>query len=99
MRALLLAPVLLLAGCALAPATVRLEYEHVSHPLAGWPCERQGTTEDVLNQVNAIARYEIRGAYVDLGLGRNLQGQHGGGFYGPVLTGTVRAGYEWRLKP
>lgn len=95
-RMTLLLLVCLLTGCAAAP-TLRVELEHISHPLAGWPVERQKWSEDDVTQANALLHWERGGWYADAGIGYNLQGRNGGGFYGPALTGTVRAGKEWRV--
>lgn len=84
-------------GCASVSAVT--EFEHVSHPLAGWPCESQHLTEDGVTQVNGLIRWRTAtGEYFDAGLGYNLKGRNGGGFYGPALTGTVRFGKEWRIR-
>lgn len=88
--------VLALSGCA--SASILLEAEHVSHPLAGWPVEPQRHAEDELNQVNALVKWQRRGWYVVGGVGYNLYGSDGAGFYGPALTGTVRIGYEIKLR-
>jgi hypothetical protein len=96
MRALLLP--LLLTGCAALPNRMRVEVEHVSHPLAGWPCGRQSGSEDGLSQVSAIAAWRGEHAYMETGLGYNLEGIDGGGIHGPSFMGTVRVGYEWSLR-
>jgi hypothetical protein len=87
--------VALLLLCACATPTLRIEAEHVSHPLAGWPCEPQHLSEDDVTQANVLLHWQRRGWYADAGLGWNLQGNGGGGFYGPALTGTVRVGREF----
>lgn len=94
MRVLLLV-CLAMTGCA---STIRIEAEHISHPLAGWPCEPQSGSEDEVNQVLAIASWRGDGPYLDIGLGQKTHGRNGNGFTGPALTGVVRVGYEWRLK-
>lgn len=83
----------LLQGCAAMPATVRAELEHVSHPLAGWPVSA-ANTEDGLSQFNVIGHWRSGRVYVEHGLGWNLQGRDGGGFYGPGLTYTGRVGVQ-----
>jgi hypothetical protein len=94
-RLLILLTTAALAGCA-APA-VLVEFEHISHPLSGWPVERQsGVGEDDVTQIGAALRYRKAGWYADLGIGANLEGKNGGGFKGPALTGTVRLGYEFQ---
>ena len=95
MKALLLA-CLLMTGCA---THLVGELEHVSHPLVGWPVSNR-LDEDALTQANLLLRWKFdhdRG-YVDAGFGLNLQGNNGGGFYGPALTGTLRLGYEIPLR-
>lgn len=89
--AALLAAALALTGCSVAPDRVSTELEHVSHPLAGWPVSASNT-EDALTQVNIIARWQTGRFYVEHGLGWNVQGENGGGFYGPGLTYTGRIG-------
>lgn len=84
---------LALTGCSVMPDSVSTEIEHVSHPLAGWPVSASNT-EDALSQANIIARWESGRVYVEHGLGYNLQGRDGGGFYGPGLTYTGRVGVK-----
>jgi len=99
MRALLLAAVLVcLTACGVMPTHLRVEAEHVSHPFAGWPCTPQLGAEDALSQVSALAAWRGAHAFAEAGLGYNLRGTNGGGIYGPSLTGTVRVGYEWRVR-
>ena len=86
---------ILLTGCA---SYGRVELEHVSHPFAGWPVERQCGSEDGVTQASAILGWKRGGAYVEAGMGYNLEGKNGGGFYGPAVTGTVRAGYQVDFK-
>lgn len=83
---------LLLPGCA-TPASVRAEVEHVSHPMAGWPVSA-ANTEDGLSQFNVIGHWQSGRIYVEHGIGYNLQGRNGGGFYGPGLTYTGRVGVQ-----
>ena len=93
--------VLLLAslqGCSVMPQDVRAEFEHVSHPLAGWPVSAD-STEDGLSQLNVIGRWQSGRIYIENGLGYNLQGRNGGGFYGPGLTYTGRIGVQlWSAR-
>lgn len=99
MRMILLAAALAAACCcACVPQRVGVELEHVSHPTAGWPLEPQQGSEDALTHVQALAQWDHGGAYLALGLGVKVQGENGGGFYGPALTGSVRAGYMWTLR-
>jgi hypothetical protein len=83
------------SGCAtFAPDASRIEIEHVSHPLAGYPSGARAE-EDGLTQVNALARWKSGRFYVEQGIGYNLKGRDGGGFYGPGLTYTGRVGIEF----
>jgi hypothetical protein len=91
MKTLALLIALSMTGCAVMPDSTRLELEHVSHPLAGWPVSANNT-EDGLSQVNLIGHWQSGRVYVEQGLGYNLQGENGGGFYGPELTYTGRIG-------
>jgi hypothetical protein len=91
MKTLALLIALSMTGCAVIPDSTRLELEHVSHPLAGWPVSANNT-EDGLSQVNLIGHWQSGRVYVEQGLGYNLQGEGGGGFGGPSLTYTGRIG-------
>jgi hypothetical protein len=84
----------LLGGCA---STYKLEVEHISHPMVGPPFEG-ADQEDAVTQLVGLAGWGGVGSgpYVEAGLGANLRGSNGGGFYGPPLTFTARAGYVWR---
>jgi hypothetical protein len=93
-RLLLILAATSLTGCA-APS-VLVELEHVSHPLVGWPINPEDGVEDELTQVSTALRFRKGGLYADAGLGLNLFGANGMGFYGPALTGTIRVGYEFR---
>lgn len=87
-----------LTGCSVLPDTARVEVEHISHPLAGWPVSADNA-EDGLSQANVIARWQRGRVYVEHGIGMNLQGENGGGFYGPAMTYTGRVGIElWNRK-
>jgi hypothetical protein len=85
---------LALSGCSIAPHTTRIELEHISHPLSGRPFGPR-FEEDSLNQLNVLGRWRRGRIYVEQGLGYNLRGRHGGGFYGPGLTYTGRVGIEF----
>jgi hypothetical protein len=85
---------LALTGCSLQPTVYRAELEHVSHPLAGAPFGPKNE-EDSLGQATIVARWESGRAYVEHGLGYNLKGRDGGGFYGPSLTYVGRVGFEF----
>lgn len=96
--ALIVAAMFLGACTTLQPGSVRTELEHISHPLAGWPVNASNN-EDGLTQANVIARWQSGRFYVENGLGWNVQGENGGGFYGPGLTYTGRVGVEiWSRK-
>jgi hypothetical protein len=93
-RAAMLAALLAtLQGCALAPTGMYSEYEHVSHPLAGAPFGPENE-EDWLDQLNVGAKWERGGAYLHAGIGYVLTD---GGFFGPRLTGSIRAGYHFNF--
>jgi len=91
MKGLIAIAALALTGCVSMPDRINAELEHVSHPLAGWPINAS-SNEDGLTQANLIARWQTGRFYVEHGLGWNVQGQNGGGFYGPELTYTGRVG-------
>jgi hypothetical protein len=92
MAALVLA---LLNGCAaLVPNSLLTECEHVSHPFAGPPFGPK-SEEDSLNQCGVLGEWTDGAAYLHLGVGYVLTD---GGFYGPEVTGTVRAGYRIPLR-
>lgn len=96
MRALLALAVMALPGCA--STSLLVEAEHISHPLAGWPCEKQKNSEDGVSQLGALLRFRSdSGLYLDAGMGVNLEGRNGGGMRGPALMGTMRAGIEVKL--
>jgi hypothetical protein len=82
-----------LTGCAAMPNAYYVETEHVSHPLAGWPVGSKDE-EDSLNQLNVGAEWRNEGAYLQMSLGYVLTD---GGFYGPKLTATMRAGYKFQV--
>lgn len=87
MRALMiLAATIALSGCT----SLRAEWEHTSHPFAGEPFG-PANEEDVLDTANLIARRQSGRFYTEAGLGWKLAD---GGFYGPELTFTYRAGVE-----
>lgn len=82
---------LLLVGCS----SVRVEYEHTSHLLAGAPFAAD-EGEDSLDTINVVGRHQEGIAYVELGLGHKF---YEGGFDGPSPTVTMRFGVElWRKK-
>lgn len=95
----LTATVLIAQGCMTVNVcdrtTIGTEYEHVSHPLAGWP-QGDRDEEDALHQLNGIGRCEMGRGYVEGGVGWKVRN---GGFYGPEMTGTIRVGVRlWESK-
>ena len=92
----LLAIGFILAGCA--PNTVRVEVDHQSHLLVGYPFTPQREEDNLTVLQGTLEWGGPTGPYLDAGLGYNLQGANGGGFYGPSFTGTLRAGYAWKVK-
>lgn len=75
-------------------ARVGLEYEHVSHPFAGYPFGA-AVEEDALHTVGTIGRCSMGRTYLEGGVGYKVRD---GGFYGPDLTGVVRVGVTlWKL--
>ena len=93
MKAIIVLTALALGGCAAMPDRFSLEAEHVSHPLAGWPVSANDT-EDGLSQANLMLKWKRGRVYMEQGIGVNLQGENGGGFYGPELTYTGRIGVD-----
>lgn len=98
MKIVILCASLLAGGCASVGRVcdeiqINEEYEHVSHPLAGWPFGAKGE-EDALHQLNTIGRCTRGRTYVEGAIGYKLTD---GGFYGPDLTGTLRVGVNlWK---
>lgn len=93
-RLSLLLAALLMTGCASLPDAVRLEWQHVSHPLAGPPFGPT-TAEDSLDQLNALAKWQQDGWYYEAGFGWKVTD---GGMYGPRLMFTSRIGREIRVR-
>lgn len=79
-----------MGGCT----SLRVEYEHVSHPFAGWPFG-SADEEDTLDHVNACLVKRAGHMFSESCLGYRLTD---GGFYGPDLTGTIRMGAEFSLQ-
>jgi hypothetical protein len=94
---------LLLAGCCLAPNTIRTEVDHMSHIGQHFGGDR---TNFGAEYAEVIARWKFKGAYVDVGQGYNLSPGMGvvkgdpcpGAICGPRELTTVAVGYEWRVK-
>lgn len=95
--------VLSLSGCALAPNTIRTELAHQSHIGQHFGGDR---TNYGAQYAEVIARWQVHGAYIDVGQGYNFSAGMGpqlgdvcpGGICGPRELTTVAIGYEWRLK-
>jgi hypothetical protein len=86
---------LLLSCCALTGCTsLSLDASHTSHPFAGPPFG-PASEEDSLNSISACLQREARGWYAEQCLGYKIGD---GGFYGPRLIYTARAGMKWRLN-
>lgn len=80
-----------LTGCG----SYRVEWEHVSHPMAGPPFGL-ASDEDALDTINVIGRKDTGRFYVEAGLGYKLADA---GFYGPELTFTSRIGVNlWSAR-
>lgn len=94
--ALLLASVLL-ASCATAPDRMGVSLDHVSHPLVGWPFSSR-YDEDALTEMRISAEWQRGCGFASIGIGYNLRGRDGGGFYGPPLTGSFAVGCSWSLR-
>jgi hypothetical protein len=102
-RAYALLMVLGLSGCVLAPNTVRTELGHISH-IGEHFGDHQ--TNYGAQYAEVIARWQISGAYIDVGQGYNLSPGVGvvrgdpcpGAICGPRELTTVSVGYEWRIK-
>lgn len=90
----IVAVALLLTACAAMPTAFYAETEHVSHPFAGPPFG-PSNEEDALDQVNVGVEWRKGGAYLQTSLGYVTAD---GGFYGPPLTFTARAGYRIQIK-
>ena len=88
--ALFVVCVAVLAGCT----SLKLEYEHVSHPLAGWPVEAQYGAEDTLDHIQACAVRKAGRLYSEACLGHKLRD---GGMYGPSMTGAIKIGMEFAI--
>jgi hypothetical protein len=94
-------PVMLaLGGCTtLTPDRVNVEVAHTSHLTAGWPLERQKGAEDGISTLGLTVEYTRGKWYLAGGIGVNLEGHNGGGFYGPAEVSTIRGGYSvWSRK-
>jgi len=103
-RALSILAVMSLSGCAVAPNTVRTDLTHLSHIGQHFGGNQ---TNYGAQYAEVIARWQVHGAYVDVGQGYNLSRGMGsgwrevcpGGICGPRELTTVAIGYEWRIRP
>lgn len=101
--ALLLA--LSLSGCALAPNTVRLEAEHVSHLTQHAPFSANPTNYGY-QDIGVVAHWnvfkgafaELREAYSISKVDRDVDFTCYGALAGPKEIFTAKVGYEWRVK-
>lgn len=82
---------LLLSGCAVTPEYSGIEWEHISHPMAGPPFGPEDE-EDALDHVNGYAGWHVgQRGYVEITSGYRLVDE---GFYGPDWTGGIRVGVK-----
>jgi hypothetical protein len=97
-RLLLLAP-LLLQGCALAPNSVRLQGEHISH--ASQHIDGSGGHMGA-ELVGVVAHWQTRGWFLNVEESYNLSPADGhfcaGGICGNREVFQSQAGYEFKLK-
>jgi hypothetical protein len=81
---------LALTGCGLAPTSVSLEHQHLSHPLLGPPFG-PSNQEDTLDVLGVRTRWARGPYYVEAGLGQQMKDS---GFYGDGIIFTSRVGVE-----
>jgi hypothetical protein len=97
-----------LSGCSTTsvelfkPTGAKVETEHVSHLMAGWPFkpewrDENGFKEGGLSHVQLLLQWENeeRGYYLESGLGYKLDTQ---GLIGPRMSTSVRFGKAWKFK-
>lgn len=85
----------LCTGCA---STARVQIAHYSHSSAGAPFGPK-SQEDGLTVLEVVGRWELPfGIYTEAGIGYNVKGRNGGGFYGPAEVTSLKIGKEWRFK-
>jgi len=93
-RIIIVVSLLSLNGCALTnhcdSRSIRLEYEHVSHPFAGPPFGPVNE-EEWLDHAGPVGRCQVGKGYVEGTLGYKL---NDGGLDGPKITGGIRVGVE-----
>lgn len=102
-RSALLAALLAVAGCALAPNSIRPEFEHLSHLTQHRPFTDSPSDYNI-NMVNLIAHWDVRGAYIEIGegvvLNRYYPGENSyGEIMGPREQFTARIGYVFQVHP
>jgi hypothetical protein len=97
-----LAALLALAGCALAPNSIRPEFEHLSHLTQHFHSD--GYPNYGADMVNVIAHWDIAHAYIEVGEGINLDRHYCdtnsiGEIQGPREQFTARIGYVFQVRP
>lgn len=90
---------LTLSGCALAPNTIRLQGEHMSHASQ----HMDGTNGHIgAELVGLVAHWQTGGVFLNVEESYNLSPADGhaciGGICGEREVFQAQAGYEWRLK-
>lgn len=100
MRAAILLLALIVSGCALAPDTVRLQGEHVSHASQ----HMDGTNGHIgAELVGLVAHWQRGPVFLNVEESYNLSPADGhaciGGICGEREVFQAQAGYEWRIKP
>lgn len=103
---------LALAGCSLSPGyrlehgcgplsakpdTARLSTAHYSHLSAGFPFGPKNE-EDALTLLNMKGNWKCGSEFFEAGIGINIAGKNGGGFYGPSEVVGFEYGYEFSLR-
>jgi hypothetical protein len=104
MRAIALLLVIAMCSCAtLEPNSIRLYGEHVSHATQHL---QNDPTDYGYNTVNLELHYKVRGVFLDLSEGINLNAKDKnvpwaeyGALDGPREVFQARFGYEWQVKP
>ncbi len=89
-----------LTGCCLAPTTVRVQAEHVSHASQ----HMDGTHGHVgAELVGVVAHWQAHGWFLNAEEAYNLSPADGhlcsGGICGEREVFEAQAGYEWRMRP
>jgi hypothetical protein len=91
---------LALSGCCLAPNTVRLQGEHVSHASQHIDGSGQNMGAEL---VGVVAHWQAGGWFANAEEAYNLSQSPGyncaGGICGNREVFEAQAGYEWRIRP